>query len=258
MHSHILPGIDDGAKDWEEFSAMAEVAVSEGVTHMVCTPHFIPRELEFDLNAYGDIFNKATQILTSQGLQLTLIPGSEIFVSAGLAESWQQGKLLSVNKGGKYLLVEFSRLDLPGFTRELLFELKLQGVTPIIAHPERNRAFMNKPQLLVDLIEQGALCQVNTGSITGHFGEQVKKAALEFLQGGMIHMIGTDAHSPRTRAPRVQQALRVIQDLLGNEQLTELVEVNPLKVINGMELEPYPIGLYQEKKSLWGRLIGGI
>lgn len=258
MHSHILPGIDDGAKDWDEFLAMAEIAVAEGITQMVCSPHFIPYETLYSGETYAALLEEAKERLAERGLLLNLIAGSEVFFTADCLTFLSQGKLITINNNGKYLLIEFSRLDIPRDTQELLFALKLQGITPIIAHPERNKVFSRQPELLRKLINQGALCQLNTGSMMGVFGEEVGKTATLFLKSGMIHVLGSDAHTPRVRAPKFQQEIAVIEKVIGKEELLELVEINPLKIINGLELEPRQVDLFQGKKSFWGWITGSI
>jgi len=243
MHSHILPGLDDGAEDWDEFSAMAAIAVSEGITHMVCTPHFISYEEEFSPDSYKLLLDEARINLASRGINLKLISGCEVFFTSDLELCLQERKIITLNDSGRYLLVEFSRLDVPASTKDVFFSLKLKGITPIIAHPERNIVFAQRPELLKELIEHGALCQLNTGSLTGMFGEYTKGAAEYLLKSQMIHILGSDAHSSGGRAPKFQKALHLIEKLVGPKMLTEITGDNPLKILNGEEVEPYPVKL---------------
>ncbi|WP_429159615.1 tyrosine-protein phosphatase [Desulfitispora alkaliphila] len=252
MHSHILPEIDDGAQSWDEFMSMVKMASSEGITHMVCSPHYIPWESEFDLEDYHLLLAEARRRVEEQGIGVELIAGCEAFFTSDLLKYLEKGSLVTINQQGKHLLVEFSRGDIPEHAKELLFELKLMGITPIIAHPERNLMFRKKPELLVELIEQGALCQINAGSITGMHSKAAKECAEKFLRADMIHMLGTDAHSPRTRSPKVKEAIARVEGLIGSEKLKEITEINPQKVLNGEEVDPYPVKLNEQKSyTLW-------
>ncbi|MDW7675416.1 MAG: CpsB/CapC family capsule biosynthesis tyrosine phosphatase [Bacillota bacterium] len=255
FHNHILPGIDDGAKDWDEFFAMIEIAAAEGIAQIVCTPHYICGEVEYNISSYNKLLEEARERLAARNIAMKLIPGNEVFFSNEIVPALAEGKLITVNNQGKHLLIEFPMMDVPSYTQDILFELKLKGVTPIIAHPERNHVLSNNGELLAKLIEAGCLCQLNSGSITGLFGESTKRAAISLVQSGMVHLLGTDAHSPRRRGPKVKEAMKLIFELAGAARGQEIIEVNPLKIINGLEVEPYPIELIQEKRSLWGWLV---
>lgn len=252
LHSHILPYIDDGARNWEETLEMGRIAESEGITHMVCTPHYIFKEAEYDLAYYGGILREAQELLVDNHLKLKLIRGCEVYFSTDIIENINQSSLLSINDGKKYLLVEFGRADIPNYTKDIIFQLKMQGITPIIAHPERNMVLSEKPELVAELIEQGSLCQVNTGSITGDFGKKAARNAIYLLKAGMVHLLGSDAHSSKKRPPYFQKAIRHIREVIPEERLYEIIHTNPQKIINGENLNPYPVELYKGK--LWERI----
>ncbi|KJS22721.1 MAG: hypothetical protein VR72_04080 [Clostridiaceae bacterium BRH_c20a] len=250
FHSHILPGIDDGAKNWDEFLEIAQLAAAAGITHMVCTPHFIYKEVEFKPENYYRLLSKAVYKLKEQDLKISLISGSEVFYDPELLPCLKEGRILTINNGNKYLMVEFARLDIPNNVESIITILKNQGITPVIAHPERNLAFSDEPELLIELIKRGAVSQLNVGSIAGEYGEKIRKTAELFLKSRMIHLLGSDVHSPKNAFRNFNLGMEVIEGLVGSERIIELKEVNPLKIIEGVLLEPYSIELkYKNKLS---------
>ncbi len=250
MHSHILPYLDDGAKNWEEFLAIAQKVVAEGITDLVCTPHYIIGEMEFSLEKYYTLLEKAKGILMEQGLRLNLIPGSEVFFVPELMLHLENGKLVTINSQYKYLLIELAALDIPIYLEQVFLELKARGITPIVAHPERSGGFGEEPDFLAKLIKQGALCQLNVGSITGKYGDAVKKRAELFLKSRMIHLLGSDTHNADKGSANYVQGLAEIEKLVGRAKAIELRKINPRQVIRGEELKAYSVDIYK-RRSFW-------
>ncbi|MDE5976897.1 MAG: capsular biosynthesis protein, partial [Turicibacter sp.] len=236
LHCHILPGIDDGSKDIEETLEMARIAASEGVHHIICTPHYIP---------YSDYYNKAqveelvvqvNEKLAQENIKLTLSAGHEVYMTPDLLDLVKNEEVSTLN-GSKYLLIEFPMNEIPSYAEDIFYELKLMGLTPILAHPERYPMVMEDPNLLLKYLKLGVLCQSNVGSIRGFFGERAQKTVLQLIEHHMVHFIATDAHSPRNRSPKVQKALEVVTQL-DPKLAQELFVENPLKVYNNEKIEP--------------------
>jgi len=250
FHSHILPGIDDGAKTWTDFLEISQLAAAAGITHMVCTPHFIYKEVEFKPETYYRLLSEARYKLREQGLNISLISGSEVFYVPKLLFCLKEGLIITINNGNKYLMVEFARFDIPNNVGETITMLKNQGITPIIAHPERNLVFSNEPELLIKLIKRGALSQLNVGSIVGEYGDKIRKTAELFLKSGIIHLLGSDVHSPKNAFRNFNLGMETIERLVGVKMTIELKDINPLKIIKGDMLEPYFIELKYKKSFL--------
>ncbi|NLT95701.1 MAG: capsular biosynthesis protein [Clostridia bacterium] len=236
FHSHILPGIDDGARNWDEFSAIARQAVEAGITHMVCTPHYIYKEADFEPEKYYKLFAEAKRILKELGLNIKLVPGSEVFYVPEVFSCLEKGLVVTINGGNKYILLEFPQFDIPNNVEQIIYLLKIQGVIPIIAHPERNPAFSDDPGLLDSLLKKGALAQLNAGSIVGESGKQVRKTAQSFIKAGMIHLLGSDVHTPKNPFQNFNKGLKKIEELLGTNKLNELLIFNPVRIIRGEKI----------------------
>jgi protein-tyrosine phosphatase len=194
LHCHILPGLDDGARDWDEALSMAKQAVRGGAARMVATPH-VMRGVYY--TSPEDIRRAVSELrarLEDARIPLEVIPGSEIYLSSGVALEYRSGKLLPIGGSG-FLLVELPSLYFPRYVLRELFELRLAGAGVILAHPERNRELCKKKGLIQELMETDVMFQLNAGSFNGVYGADARACAEYMLREGLVHFIGSDAHS---------------------------------------------------------------
>ena len=143
---------------------------------------------------------------------------------------------LCINEG-RYLLIELPMIDLPQFTEEVIHNLQVKGIVPILAHPERNYRIANNPDLLNPLIELGALVQINTGSITGLFGKKIRRCAKTLFKNNMAHLIGTDAHSAVKRPPEMRKSAQILERWVGQQRAETILVENPRAIVNNIILE---------------------
>lgn len=238
IHTHILPGLDDGARDLEQSLAMAEVASKDGVMLLVATPHVITGVFDNHKENILKQVLKLNEFLKDSGVNLPILPGAEYYLEPDLPKRLADGELLTLNNTGRYILVELPTTMVPEYTDNILYAMQLQGITPIIAHPERNLGLARKPELLLEWAERGILAQVTSGSITGWFGRRVKKRALKFLQTGAAQLIASDGHDARGRSPVLKLAFQELEHRWGNELARTLTYINPDLIINGLPLNP--------------------
>lgn len=236
LHCHILPGIDDGAKSLEETLEMARIAVSEGIHHIIATPHYIQYSDYLDKQGIENLVDEINLVFKNEEIPLTLSAGHEVYMTPDLPRLVENKEVCTLNNS-QYILVEFPMNDIPMYAEDIFYELKLMGLTPILAHPERYPMIIENPNLLLKYLNLGVLCQANVGSIRGFFGERVQKTIIQLIEHDMIHFIATDAHTPRNRAPKMQKALKEITSI-SSEKAHELFVVNPLKVFNNELIEP--------------------
>ena len=240
LHSHILAGLDDGASDMEEALTMARCAVADGISAVVSTPHVMPGVYS---NSREDILSAVQEFraqLEKRGITLDIYPGAEYMLDPDLPRWLKEGKVLTINDGGRFLLVEFPSAGIPVFAGQTLFEIAIQGVTPVIAHPERNAELMEDPGKLLTLLERGALCQGTAGSITGRFGNRVRQVASWYLERGCYHFVASDAHDSVHRSPILSKAWDVLEQYvpgLGNLLTLE----NPGRVLKGLPPVSAPV-----------------
>ncbi len=232
LHAHILPGLDDGAPDLGEALSMAWLAVEDGIEFLVATPHVTEGEYRTDRKTILSAVEQLNGHLDKYEIPLKILPGAEYRLEPDLPDRLARGELLTLNDGGRYLLVELPAAFVPPYTERVLYELQLQGVTPIIAHPERNASFCRRPDLLQALVSRGVPAQVTAGSLTGMFGREAVRMAFYFLERGLAHLVASDAHSSTGRAPVLSPALAEVERRLGADAARKLVD-NSRRVLDG-------------------------
>ena len=214
IHTHILPGLDDGASDWDETLKMARAAAAEGITTIIATPHHANGRYDNPAAEVRELVSRANGRLTDAGVPVTIAPGQEIRVHGDLLDAWHRGELLTL-AGTAYVLIEMPFSHIPKDMNELIHELVVLRLRPILAHPERNAEIAARPGLLAELVERGAYAQMTANSLLGGFGRQVRQAAWTLCESGLIHLVSSDAHDPERRGFRLREAYASIHERMG-------------------------------------------
>ncbi len=233
IHSHYLFGLDDGARTLDETLEMLEQAASLNITHLLATPH--ATELTDDAFSEQVVqrFEQVRKEAQKAGIPIRLSLAAELFFSRRLMD-WLRYPWATLANNQKYLLFELPLLDLPDGVGEFIFQCRLQGITPILAHPERYIYLHNKLDKLYGFFQQGALIQINAGSITGQFGQNVQNVALSFVKGGFVHFVASDAHETKHRSYRTLiRAYEELSKFADSTFLNKLFFENPQKAIAG-------------------------
>ncbi|HHT74311.1 MAG TPA: hypothetical protein GX008_11435 [Firmicutes bacterium] len=247
LHTHILPGVDDGAEDLVEALQMAEEAVKGGVTVVAATPHF------FQLPDWGKIQALAADLQTEldrAGIGLKVVPGGELFMDIEIIDM-AVGQIPTYGANGRYCLVEFPLQQVPLYVEQVFFSLQTKGITPIIAHPERYLAVVNDPNLVLHWIELGCAVQMNSGSILGRFGQKILETARILLEHNMVHVLATDGHGIQRRGMNLPKAFAAVEKLIGAERALQLVKGNPELIIKGEPISFAEARRYKKKKRFW-------
>ncbi|MEN3769011.1 tyrosine-protein phosphatase [Priestia megaterium] len=216
IHSHILPGVDDGALTMEEAVSMAKLAVNEGITKIIATPH---HQNGTFFNRKQDILERIKELnymLQRENISLEVLPGQETRIYGSLLDDFEKGDILSLNHTN-YLFVELPSGHVPRYTEQLLFEMQLKGLTPIIVHPERNAEVMKNPEKILKLVKKGALTQLTAGSLTGHFGKKVQKFSMQLIEANCTHFIASDVHNTSTRSFHMRESISKVHKEFGSE-----------------------------------------
>ena len=232
IHNHILPHLDDGADSWSTSLNMCRQAVANGIKTIIATPHTLngiyknnPRDIEEKVK----ILN---QKLKENDISLEILPGSEVHLSADIIEAIKNKEVLTLNKSN-YILLEFPHTQIPLHIEEILFQMQIMGITPILSHVERNLEFQQKPDSLANLIQKGALAQLTAASLCGIFGSPTRKFAQKLLANDLIYCIASDAHSDSKsgRNAILSKALAEASKIIGHQAALNLVHSNPQKII---------------------------
>lgn len=246
LHSHILPGIDDGARDVQITKELLREEQRQWVSQVLCTPHFYPEKqslTEF-LDNRQRAFQQISASAEAQSLQLQL--GAEVAMSLAL----QGMDLRPLAMGNtKYILLEWPFGSYPLWGDAIVDAAFQQGLRPIFAHIERYHYFLGDLNRLRKYIEKGALCQMNADSV---LDVDFQKQALRLIKQGYVHVLASDAHNMQSRAPNLAVAMEVVGDRLGSAFSQQLAE-NADRVFHGEEVKTKHST--REKKSLWKKIL---
>lgn len=230
IHSHILPGVDDGSKDMDMTREMLRVAWSEGIRIMIATPHhrrgYAMAPAEKLKEVYQAVCIEAQKIDPDFKIYL----GSELFRSHSLGERLQSGEALTM-AGTKYILVEFLPSDPYRELYSTLRKMQMVGYKPIVAHAERYQCLVKEPALTEELVDMGCYIQVNASSVTGENGFSAKRYVKKLLKYEMIHFLGTDAHDPGRRSPMMQKCAAYIEKKCSGAYARQICSDNALRIL---------------------------
>jgi len=247
LHTHLLPDWDDGAKTWEEAFEMCEVARQDGIAKIALTPHiFRMSKHDDDLAVLKQRMKQFKERMAS--LPIQFVTGAEVLVHHEMVDSIKRYDLCLNHSN--YVFIEFpSNYVLPG-AKDLLYHLMLDGLIPIISHPERNVVFAEHPDLLCELIKMGCLGQVTAKSISGEFGHNIKKTAELLLKHNLVHVIASDAHDPEHRAPILSRGVEEAGKIVGQEKAKAMVRDIPEAILENNEIPDWgePENPVKEKK----------
>ena len=237
LHAHILPGLDDGPPEFETSIEMASVAAADGTTVMLCTPHRKDVTERSSVTQVRDLVAELDREVRVRGIGLELLVGMENHLDVDLPDEFENGRALTMN-GGRYALVEMPFFGRPNYVEDVLFRLQVQGVTPVLAHPERIQAFQDDPDLLASFVERGMLSQITGGSVLGYFGRRVRRVTHSMLRRRLAHIIASDTHYPDgPRSPKLRRCEAAAAAVVGEERAHRMVVDTPRAVLGGEDIE---------------------
>ena len=239
LHCHILPGVDDGAASDEESCMMAQIAVDSGVRIVTATPHcnlrgYFDNYLTEQLREH---FLHLNRLFKAHDIPLGLRAGMEIYMTPEVPRLLREKRLLTLG-GSRYLLVEFDFDGSFTWACRMLRGVEEQNVVPVVAHPERYRFIQEEPERLFEWLEAGYVLQLNKGSFFGRFGRQAARTAHWCLREGCVHAIGSDAHSPYQRTPRLSDIHAYISEVASPAAADALLEHNPARILRDKPVRP--------------------
>jgi protein-tyrosine phosphatase len=245
LHSHVLPGLDDGCADLAESVELARSLAATGVKVLAATPHVrtdfptSPLQMQAALDSVRDAVEAA-------GIEIAIVPGGELAFEQLDLLDLETLHAFSLGGSSRFVLVEFPHLLVPPQFADTIQSLHQAGLTPVIAHPERNPAVQSAPQRLAGLVDAGALIQITAGSLTGAFGRDASFASRNLVESGLAHVLASDAHHPGTR-PTIADALQHLPRASG----TWLTHDAPGAILAGERPAPPPP--YLRRRGLFSR-----
>jgi protein-tyrosine phosphatase len=252
IHCHLLPGIDDGAKDWDESLAMARMAADDGTRTIVATPHQLG---SFRHNLGGGIRNLVAELqsrITADDISLTVLPGADVRIEEDLVPRIASGEVLTLGDHGRHVLLEQPHeLLLP--MDPVLSKLSRHDLVGILSHPERNGGILAHWDAILPLVDAGCLMQITAGSLCGAFGPDCQQLAEWMVTEGLVHFIATDGHGPRSRRPLMRRAYDRVVELTDLQTADELCCRNPGLVAEGKDVVPGRRQVAAHPRRWWRR-----
>ncbi|MGG7078805.1 tyrosine-protein phosphatase [Clostridium sardiniense] len=249
IHSHILPGIDDGPKKLEMSLDMIRRSYEEGTRDIVATPHFRRGCFDTPYSEVKKIVSYFNELVKGEELDINIHYGQEVYYSDRIIEDLEEDLIGTIN-GGQYMLVEFPMRKIPSEAVDYMYELRLRGITPIIAHPERYSEVIKNAEVLNPFIEEGCLFQLNAGSIRGFFGKDVKKTAEVLIKNSVYSFIGSDAHNNSSRNTGIKEEYKEV--LKKNKDLEDIFLESSKRILNNEDIK-FEGKMIKKKKGLFFR-----
>ena len=240
IHTHIIPGVDDGSESMRMSLSMLALSAESGVTDVVATPHCnIPGEADnyVSMDLYTDFLNLQKEAERAE-IPVRIHRGMEVYTTPELPQLIREHKIWSLG-GTHYLLMEFAFNEDPAFCAEMLQTLRKMGVRPVVAHPERYFFVQDDPQIAYEWVMGGSALQVNKGSLLGRFGEGPERTAKLLVSHGIVACVASDAHSDYQRSTYMADVSRMLALDFGEELRDLLLDLNPARILKNETLLGY-------------------
>lgn len=234
IHSHIVYGVDDGAKTIDDSVAMLQMAADGGTTDIVATPH---SDLHFTFD-YDLVTERIAEIQERMGDRIRIHRGCDFHLFYDNIENCKADSSKFTINGHRYLMVEFADAQIPKTTTEIFNQMLSRDITPVITHPERNALLMRRVPDLVQWVRQGCLIQVTAQSFTGRFGKSADENARRLMRQNLVHFLASDAHDTQWRPPDMRVPWQIISDEYGEHVAERLFTTNPKMTLTGKYFEP--------------------
>lgn len=248
LHCHILPGIDDGARDLAESIDMAKAMVAQGVTTVACTPHITPGVYHNHGPAIRRAIGQLRQELERNDIPLQLVSGADVHMTPAIIDELRSGQALSI-ADSRYVLIEPPHHSAPPQLESFFFNLIVAGYVPILTHPERFPWLCSRYEIVERLVRAGVWMQLTAASLRGGFGRHALYWSERMLDDGYVHLLASDAHDIERRPPDLAAGRDLAERRLGAKEAQNLVLTRPVGILRDQSPStlPGPVGVANAK-----------
>jgi protein-tyrosine phosphatase len=239
MHCHLLAGLDDGPRTPDDALAMCRICHEEGVQMVAATAHQNQRWSAVTPAIIREATSELKGRLENAAIPLSVFANAEVMAAPETLRDWHGGRLLSIADRRQFMLVEMPRgmfVDLTPMAQDL----QRDGIRLLLAHPEQQEEFLESPELLEELVRLGCLVQMSTGNVTKAAGTRAEKTLKDWFRRGLVHVMGSDGHSPRRRQPRMRDAYQQVATWAGPAVADRVFNTNAMAILQGLSLRPVP------------------
>jgi len=235
LHCHILPALDDGAKNMEKTKEMLKIAYEEGIRQIIATPHFFASRKSATVEEVQMMVLKVQKEMASKGMKIKLYGGNEIYYRSEIPDLLEDGKVCTL-AGSRYVLVEFDPTTEYSYLRDGILKLDSYGYIPILAHAERYECLFEKKERLQRVKDHGGLIQVNASSFQKGMFDEIGKRARYILKKELLDVIGTDAHGSGKRSPKMKETAKYLYKKAGTKRAEKILFKNPRAVLEDKDV----------------------
>lgn len=236
IHSHILPGVDDGSQNMETTIQMIDIAYRQGVRTMIATPHYYPGHVRRPKEYLEEVFRETLAAVNEKYSDFALYLGNEIYYREEVVEKLQNNRICTL-AGTKYVLLEF----MPSAQFSLLCSAVRRclenGFDPVLAHIERYQCLWKNEKNIEELIRMGAYMQINAENFVGGLFAPMKRYCLKLIKDGLVHFIGSDCHNTQDRSPNIELAANYLREKLDADTYRKIMTDNPGRLLQGQYLD---------------------
>lgn len=249
LHCHILPGLDDGARNVADSIEMARKAANDGITQILCTPHH-NRKYRNPKNRIVLAVEQLQKELDKEKIPIKLLVGQEVRIHGELLKEIEEDKIVFIDSNHTYVLLEFPVKEIPLYAEKLIESLIEKKHIPIIVHPECNLEFQRDVNKLVRFLDMGILAQMTAPSIVGRYGKKVQKTADKMLKHRMVQMVASDAHRLEMRNFYLKEAYAYVDEHYGTNRVSEMKQVAK-DVTKGIPIDNSGYSYAQNQRFWW-------
>jgi protein-tyrosine phosphatase len=244
IHCHLIPGVDDGPATMEEALALCAASVSNGITHAICTPHILLGRYDNTINTLIDPFAELQNQLKTNSIPLKLSLSAEVRLDVSILNLLEKGEIPLMrgnlkDQESNYLLLELPDSQIPLGSEKLVSKLLSLNITPIIAHPERNKEIMRDTNRLLPFTTLGCKLQITAGSLVGQFGEWVEEVSWRLIETNNVIAVASDAHNLKGRSPKMAEARDAIFVRYGERMAEYLTFRGPSQLFKVFNIKQY-------------------
>ena len=254
MHSHILFGVDDGAKNIDDSLKMIKVEIKNGVSHIILTPHFNKENSNISNETILENFKMLKLLASSEAPEVELYLGSEVYLDLNYDDIIWKGSFMTL-ADSDYMLIELSLVDMPRNIPEICYEVNLKGYIPILAHVERYENLYNNTKLISDILNEGAHFQVNSSAILNKEDKDAHKFINYLLKHELISFVASDMHNLDSRGSSLNEAYKHVMKLCGDKYADKIFKLNQQFIINNIKLNAPSLVLETKKDSIIKKIL---
>lgn len=230
IHSHILPGVDDGSKDMEMTLQMVDAAYAQGVRTMIATPHYYPGHKNRSKSEIEAVYKETVSAVSEKYKDFTLLLGNEIYYKTEVVELLKKKEIFTL-ADTRYVLVEFSTTAEYRYLYNAVQQLVNNGYYPVLAHVERYQCLYKKEEKIAELINAGAYIQTNAENYRSGLFLAGRSYCMKLIKNGMVHFLGSDCHNMEERKPDFGNAVDYLEQKIEKKALERLVKENPMQLL---------------------------